>query len=63
MFGRREPSEEEISRLAYDLYLRRGGEHGRAVEDWVRAQKELSDEPVAGPPKTRAAHAGDSSIN
>ncbi len=32
-------------------------EHGKDVEDWVRAEKELSDEPVAGPPKTRAAQA------
>ena len=54
MFGRREPSGEEIARLAHDLYLQRGGEHGKDVEDWVRAEKELSDEPVAGPPKTRA---------
>jgi hypothetical protein len=55
MFGRREPSGEEIARLAHDLYLQRGGEHGKDVEDWVRAEKELSDEPVAGPPKTRLA--------
>jgi len=27
------------------------------VEDWVRAEKELSDEPVAEPAKTRAAQA------
>ncbi len=53
MFERREPSGEEIARLAHDLYLQRGGEHGKDVEDWVRAEKELSDEPVAGPPKTR----------
>ena len=58
MFGRREPSEEEIARLAHDLYLQRGGDHGKDVEDWVRAEKELSDEPVAGPAKTRAAQAG-----
>ncbi|MGC2281973.1 MAG: DUF2934 domain-containing protein, partial [Candidatus Acidiferrales bacterium] len=53
MFERREPSGEEIARLAHDLYLQRGGEHGKDVEDWLRAEKELSDEPVAGPPKTR----------
>jgi DUF2934 family protein len=54
MFGRREPSGEEIARRAHELYLQRGGEHGKDVEDWVRAEKELSDEPVAEPAKTRA---------
>jgi hypothetical protein len=57
MLGRREPSGEEIARRAHELYLQRGGEHGKDVEDWVRAEKELSDEPVAGPPKTKAAQA------
>jgi DUF2934 family protein len=57
MFGRREPSGEEIARRAHELYLERGGEHGKDVEDWVRAEKELSDEPVAGPTKTRAGQA------
>jgi Protein of unknown function (DUF2934) len=55
MFGRREPSGEEIARRAYELYIQRGGEHGKDVEDWVRAEKELSDEPRAGPAKTRAS--------
>ena len=55
MFGRREPLGEEIARRAHELYLQRGGEHGKDVEDWVRAEKELSDEPVAGPAKTGAA--------
>jgi hypothetical protein len=54
MFGRREPSVEEIAR-AHELYLQRGGEHGKDVEDWVRAEKELSNEPVAEPAKTRPA--------
>jgi len=63
MFGRSEPSGEEIARRAYELYLQRGGEHGKDVEDWVRAEKELSDEPVAGPAKTRAAQAGRNMVN
>ena len=58
MFGRREPSGEEIARRAHELYLQRGGEHGKDVEDWVRAGKELSEEPVVGPAKARAAQAG-----
>ena len=55
MLGRREPLGEEIARRAHELYLQRGGEHGKDVEDWARAEKELSDEPVAGPAKTGAA--------
>jgi hypothetical protein len=57
-FGHREPLEDEIARLAQELYVQRGGEHGKDVEDWVRAEKELRDEPVAGPAKTKAAQAG-----
>ena len=57
MFGRREPSGEEIARRAYELYLQRDGEHGKDVEDWVRAEKELTEGPVTGPAKTRATQA------
>jgi DUF2934 family protein len=58
MFGRKEPSGEDIARRAYELYLQRGGEQGTDVEDWIRAEKELNSEPVAGPAKTKAAQAG-----
>jgi hypothetical protein len=57
MIGLREPSGEETARRAHELYLQRGGEHGKDVEDWVRAEKELGDEPVEGAAKTRAAQA------
>ncbi len=63
MFGRREPPGEEIARRAHELYLQRGGDHGKDVEDWVRAEKELSEEPVAGPAITRVAHAVRSTSN
>ena len=56
MIGLREPLGEEIARRAHELYLQRGG-HGKDVEDWVRAEKELSDEPVVGPAKTRVTQA------
>jgi hypothetical protein len=39
MFGRREPSGEEIARRAHELYLQRGGEHGKDVEDWLEPKK------------------------
>jgi hypothetical protein len=55
MLGRRKPSGEEIASRAHQLYLQRDGEHGKDVEDWVRAEKELSEEPLAAPTKTRAA--------
>ena len=57
MIGLRELSGEEIARRAHELYLQRGGEHGKDVEDWVRAEKELSDKPVEGLAKTRVAQA------
>jgi hypothetical protein len=63
MFEHREPSREEIACRAYELYLQGGSEQGKDVEDWVRAETELSDEPVAGTAKTRVAQAGDSRIN
>jgi len=42
--------QEEISRRAFELYERRGCEHGHEVEDWLQAEAELSHErtkPVA----------------
>ena len=29
---------EALTRLAYELYVRRGGEHGHELEDWVMAE-------------------------
>jgi hypothetical protein len=63
VFGHREPSREKIACRAHELYLQRGGEQGKDVEDWIRAEKELSDEPVKGTAKTRVAPEGDSRIN
>lgn len=36
-----EVNEGDIARLAYDLYLARGGEPGRDVEDWLQAEQAL----------------------
>jgi hypothetical protein len=36
------PSVEATAKRAYELYLARGGEHGRDAEDWLRAEAELS---------------------
>jgi len=63
MAGRREPAGEEIARRAHELYVQRGGDNGKDVEDWVRAEKELSNAPVAVAVKTRAAQAGRNTSN
>ena len=51
---RAKPTRDSITHLAYALYLVRGCEHGRDVEDWVRAERELSDGLIGEPPTTRA---------
>ena len=63
MIGLRELSGEEIARRAYELYLQRGGEHGKDVEDWFRAENELSDEPLARIVKTKARLSSNSMVN
>ena len=35
------PTHEEISQRAYELYVERGGDHGRHEEDWLQAEREL----------------------
>jgi len=35
------PSHEEISRRAYEIYLERDGHAGDALDDWLRAEREL----------------------
>ena len=32
---------EDVARRAYDLFLRRNGEHGRDIDDWLQAEREL----------------------
>jgi hypothetical protein len=34
-------SHDEIARRAFEIYLRRGGTHGNAVQDWLAAEREL----------------------
>ena len=63
MIDRREPSREEIARQAYELYVQRGGEHGKDVEDWVRAEKELRDESVLAQVKTKPTQANRRALN
>jgi hypothetical protein len=34
---------EEIEVKAYEIYLTRGGKEGSALDDWLAAEKELSE--------------------
>ena len=35
-------NDREIRRRAYEIYLERGGEPGRELEDWLQAERELT---------------------
>lgn len=37
------PSPEEIATEAYNIYCERGYEHGHDVEDWLEAERRLSE--------------------
>ena len=63
MIKQRELSTEEIGRRAHELYVQRGGEHGKDVEDWAATEKELTDKPIVGPAKTRAVQASRQAVN
>lgn len=37
------PTQKEIELRAYEIYLKRGGEHGDELDDWLAAEKELTE--------------------
>jgi Protein of unknown function (DUF2934) len=37
------PTREDIELRAYEIYLERGGKEGNALDDWLAAEKELSE--------------------
>ena len=39
----RAPSHGEIAQRAFELFLARGRQHGRAQEDWLTAERELCE--------------------
>ena len=39
--------EQEIRRRAYELYLERGEEPGRDLEDWLQAERELASREIS----------------
>jgi len=48
---------EAVTRLAHELYVRRGGEHGHDVEDWLAAEQMLLEQKKRSGPTRRAADA------
>jgi hypothetical protein len=45
--GHVNPSESRINRIArraHEIYEARGGEHGKAIEDWLQAEREVDIE-------------------
>jgi hypothetical protein len=38
-----QPTEEEIAVRAYHIYLERGGAEGEPLDDWLQAERELSE--------------------
>ena len=39
----------KIARRAHEIYEARGGEHGKALEDWLQAEREIDSELAAEP--------------
>lgn len=35
--------QEEIAQRAYEIFLSRGADHGRDFEDWLQAEREVSE--------------------
>jgi hypothetical protein len=54
---RQEPDHDEIARCAYELYLSRGAEDGRDVQDWLQAEHQLTKAQKAPAKKSAARSA------
>ena len=42
------PSHDLVARRAYELFLARGGTHGRDLQDWLEAERQLRASPRTG---------------
>jgi hypothetical protein len=51
-------SKEDVAHRAQELYIQRGSGPGKDVEDWVRAEKELSTQLIVRPIRAMAAPVG-----
>jgi hypothetical protein len=54
----RQEVKDGIARRAYEIYVQRGGQNGTDVEDWLKAEKEISGKPADALAKPRTAAAG-----
>ena len=54
----RQEVKDGIARRAYEIYVQRGGQNGTDVEDWLRAEKEISGKPADVQATSRTAAAG-----
>lgn len=48
-------SSEDVARRAYELFLSRDGQHGRDVDDWLEAERQLRTNGTPPPPSRRSA--------
>lgn len=48
-----ESVDEAIQRRAYELHLERGGAHGRDMDDWLEAEREIQAEHHSPAARTR----------
>ena len=58
MTNRELPTPEQIQQRAYELYLERNGEQGHDIDDWLAAEKELtelSEQSTSSTPRARTA--------
>jgi Protein of unknown function (DUF2934) len=61
MSDRKTPTTQEIEHRAYEIYLEHGCGDGHDVDDWLAAEKELtelSEQSDSGTPRAHAASAG-----
>ena len=57
-----ESLQRKIEQRAYDLFVERGGKPGHAMEDWVRAEKEIIGQKAAIETKASPVHPVDSFV-
>jgi hypothetical protein len=50
---KRDPIRDAIETRAFELFLARGGTHGHDVEDWLKAEHELTDRRRTGGTRRR----------
>ncbi len=53
------PSDDEISKRAYEIYLQRGSLPGYEVDDWLQAEAELSAAASRGEPDESRSPGGE----